>query len=103
MSYPTINQMVGLKSDGGEGINQIIDMMKRCIHEVHDGETVHTKIDMSESDLDEFIESLTTEQFQGLADFFDTMPKVSHSIEREVYIGLLIEHLEEQKKEQTKQ
>ena len=81
MSYPTINQMVGLKSDGGEGINQIIDMMKRCIHEVHDGETVHTKIDMSESDLDEFIESLTTEQFENVANFFDTMPKVAHSIE----------------------
>jgi len=63
------------------GFDQVIDMMKRCVHEVHDGETVHNKIDMSESDLDEFIESLTTEQFQGLADFFDTMPKVSHSIE----------------------
>ena len=81
MSYPTINQMVGLKSDGGEGINQVIDMMKRCIDEVHDGETVHNKIDMSESDLDEFIESLTTEQFENVANFFDTMPKVAHSIE----------------------
>ena len=81
MSYPTINQMVGLKSDGGEGINQVIDMMKRCIHEVHDGETVHTKIDMSESDLDEFIDSLSTEQFESLGAFFDTMPKVAHAIE----------------------
>jgi hypothetical protein len=81
MNYPTINQMVGLKSDGDEGINQVIDMMKRCIHEVHDGETVHSKIDMSESDLDEFIESLTTEQFESLGAFFDTMPKVAHSIE----------------------
>ena len=73
--------MVGMSGDENAGFNEVIDMMKRCIDEVHDGETVHNKIDMSESDLDEFIESLTTEQFQGLADFFDTMPKVAHSIE----------------------
>ena len=81
MSYPTLNDMVGMTNVESAGFDEVLGMMKRCIHEVHDGETVHTKIDMSESDLDEFIESLTTEQFQGLADFFDTMPKVSHSIE----------------------
>ena len=81
MSYPTLNDMVGMTNVESAGFDEVLGMMKRCIHEVHDGETVHTKIDMSESDLDEFIESLTTEQFQGLADFFDTMPKVAHSIE----------------------
>ena len=81
MNYPTIKEMSGLNTENSSDMDQILGMMKRCIHEVHDGETVHTKIDMSESDLDEFIESLTTEQFQGLADFFDTMPKVAHSIE----------------------
>ena len=81
MKYPSLNDMVGMSGNENAGFDEVIDMMKRCVHEVHDGETVHNKIDMSESDLDEFIESLTTEQFQGLADFFDTMPKVSHSIE----------------------
>ena len=52
-------------------------MIKRCIFEVHDGETVHNKVDMSESDLTEFIESLTSEQFENLSEFFDTMPKVA--------------------------
>ena len=81
MSYPTLNDMVGMNGNENAGFDEVIDMMKRCIHEVHDGETVHSKIDMSDSDLNEFIESLTNEQFQGLADFFDTMPKVAHSIE----------------------
>ena len=81
MNYPTLNDMVGMVGEKEAGFDEVLEMMKRCIHEVHDGETVHSKIDMSESDLDEFIESLTTEQFQGLADFFDTMPKVAHSIE----------------------
>ena len=81
MNYPTIKEMSGLNTENSSDMDQILGMMKRCIHEVHDGETVHTKIDMSESDLDEFIESLTTEQFENVSDFFDTMPKVSHSIE----------------------
>ena len=81
MNYPTLNDMVGMVGEKEAGFDEVLEMMKRCIHEVHDGETVHSKIDMSESDLNEFIESLTTEQFQGLADFFDTMPKIAHSIE----------------------
>jgi len=81
MNYPTLNDMVGMNGGENAGIDEVLDMIKRCVHEIHDGETVHNKIDMSESDLDEFIESLTTEQFQGLSDFFDTMPKVAHSIE----------------------
>ena len=81
MNYPTLNDMVGMNGNENPGFDEVIDMMKRCIHEVHDGETVHTKIDMSESDLDEFIDSLSTEQFESLGAFFDTMPKVAHAIE----------------------
>ena len=81
MRYPTLNDMVGMSGEKEAGFDEVLSMMKRCIQEVHDEETVHCKVDMSESDLTEFIESLTTEQFQGLADFFDTMPKVAHSIE----------------------
>ena len=82
MKYPTITEMLGIQEeDNVGGIDQIIIMMKRCVHEVHDGETVHSRIDMSESDLEEFIGSLTTEQFISVGNFFDTMPKVAHSIE----------------------
>ena len=81
MNYPTLNDMVGMNGGENVGIDEVLDMIKRCVHEIHDGETVHSKIDMSESDLNEFIESLTTEQFESLTNFFDTMPKVAHSIE----------------------
>jgi len=83
MKYPTITEMIGIqeKEDNDGEIDQIITMMKRCIHEVHDGETVHSRIDISESDLEEFVGSLTTEQFTSVGKFFETMPKVAHSIE----------------------
>ena len=56
-------------------------MIKRCVHEIHDGEKVYNKIDMSDSELDEFIDSLTGEQFESVGGFFETMPKVQHSVE----------------------
>ena len=81
MRYPTLNDMFGMSGIDTSEANQIITLMKRCVHEIHDSDTVHNKVDMSESDLDEFIESLTTEQFSKLSNFFETMPKVTHSIE----------------------
>ena len=34
----------------------------------------------SQKDLEEFIEQLNTKQFKSIEGFFDTMPKLSHSI-----------------------
>ena len=76
MRYPTLNDMVDL--DMGENIDGVISMIKRCVDEIQDGETVHSRIDISESELDEFLESLSGSQFEELTSFFDTMPKVSH-------------------------
>ena len=79
MRYPTLNDMVDL--DMGENIDGVISMIKRCVDEIQDGETVHSRIDISESELDEFLESLSGSQFEELTSFFDTMPKVSHIID----------------------
>ena len=35
---------------------------------------------MDRDDLDEFVDSMTHEQFQRIQTFFDTMPKVRHKI-----------------------
>ena len=61
-------------------IEQTFDVMKRCIAEIHDGETIHLRIDISESELDEFVESLTTSSFDKMQEFFKTMPKVLHVV-----------------------
>ena len=60
---------------------EIFTMIKRCVYEIRDGETIYNRVDMSEKELEEFIDSLTAEQFEGLTDFFETMPKVQHSVE----------------------
>ena len=38
-------------------------------------------LDISDKDIEEFVEQLTTEQFQNMTRFFDTMPKLRHVVE----------------------
>ena len=79
MRYPTLKDMAGYNNTGQ--IDSIFDMIRRCVHEIHDGETVHNRVDISNKELDEFIESMTTESFEKLSAFFETMPKLQHMVE----------------------
>ena len=79
MRYPTLGDMKGF-TDVGE-VRSIFEMIKRCIHEIHDGETVHNRIDMSEKELDDFIDSMSSENFENVGKFFETMPKLLHVVE----------------------
>ena len=79
MRYPCLKDMTGF-DDKGE-VTSLFDMVKRCVNEVHDGDTVYNKVDISEKELDEFIDSMSTENFEQVSNFFNTMPKLFHEIE----------------------
>ena len=76
MRYPRLDDMLG-----ADEIEDIFKMVYRCVHEIHDGEKVYHKIDMSEKELVDFVDSLTSEQFEKVTDFFDSMPKGQHVVE----------------------
>ena len=73
MKYPSLSDMDGFDASGR--VESLFDMLKRCVHEIHDGDDVYARVDMSEKELNEFIESMSTEQFENLSTFFETMPK----------------------------
>ena len=79
MRYPTLKDMSGFDAAGE--VSNIFNMIRRCVHEVHDGETIYNKVDISEKELDEFIESMSTDNFDELTNFFSTMPKLIHEID----------------------
>ena len=56
-------------------------ILYKCINEIHYGDDVFNRIDISDKDIEEFVEQLTTEQFQNMTRFFDTMPKLRHVVE----------------------
>ena len=79
LKYPVLKDMKGLMADTNE-MEQIFSILTQCVHEIHYGEQIFSRIDISEKDIDEFIDQLTTDQFEGITTFFDTMPKLRHVI-----------------------
>ena len=78
MRYPQFD-LINLGSGGGE-TEYIFKMIKNCINQVYEGDTVHERADFTDKDLDAFIESLTSEHFQKLQVFFETMPRLKHEV-----------------------
>ena len=80
MRYPQLGDIARLGKKGS-GTENIFSLIKKCIQEIHDGEDVHHRVDMSEKELDSFIESMSSKNFESLTAFFETMPKLQHAIE----------------------
>jgi hypothetical protein len=67
-----------------EGINManveaMAGAISRCILQIIVGDEVYSRADMSDEELDEWVEGLTQSQYQVVLDFFRTMPKLTHS------------------------
>jgi ribosome-associated translation inhibitor RaiA len=78
MKYPTLSDMGGLSGEGE--IFSIFEMIKACIQEIHSDEDIYNSIDISSKELDEFIGNMSTQNFEELGKFFETMPKLQHVI-----------------------
>ena len=66
--------------DLNSGVSGIFNLISKCVGEIHEGETIYNKIDMNDKELDDFIDTLNTNQFEGIMEFFNTMPKLRHII-----------------------
>ena len=78
MRYPKLSDMAEFTEEGQ--IKQIFDMIKRCVVEIHDGKTIHNKVDISDKELEEFIDSMSQASFELVSNFFETMPKLIHEV-----------------------
>ena len=79
LRYPYIFDMTNMPADISEQ-NKVFELLNNCIVSVIDGDEIHQKTDMSEKELEEFVDSFTTEQFASVMDFFNSMPKVRHVV-----------------------
>jgi len=81
MKYPTID------SFSNTGITSItssnmLDVISSCVLQVYDkkGDEVFDAKDQTAKELIDFMEQLNTKQFRELQKFFDTMPRLKHTI-----------------------
>lgn len=82
LGYPNYEMIKGL---AGKTLNSelVIDIVKKSIIQVYDGDTVYESSDFTEKELDEFLDGFTTEALKKIKTFFDTMPRLRHEIEVE--------------------
>jgi len=81
MTYPTINSF----SDSGiQDINagNMLEVISSCILQIYeeDGKKTFDPKDQTKKELTEFIEQMNTKQFKKVQSFFDTMPKLKHTV-----------------------
>ena len=78
LRYPCMSDIGSFDNiDTTEGMFKVL---YKCINEIHYGDDVYNRVDISDKDIEEFIDQLTGEQFEKVTQFFQTMPKLSHKV-----------------------
>ena len=78
MKYPTMDMVSGFAMDDVKETELSFGLIRNSIKSVFDKEQTYDE--MKKEELDEFIEQMNTEQFDKLSNFFQTMPKLSHTV-----------------------
>ena len=80
MQYPTLDSF----TDSTTVINasNMLDVIASCVSQIYDkkGEDVYDAKDSTKKEIVDFLESLNSKQFLEIQKFFDTMPKLTHTV-----------------------
>jgi len=82
MKYPSLDQFIKSNFDlsGDNAMDQSFDLIASCIDKIYTEEEVWSASDVTKKELTEFLEQMNTAQFKQIENFFETMPKLSHTI-----------------------
>jgi hypothetical protein len=82
MRYPSMTEFIKNNFDSGESVSvdDTFDLIVSCIDQIYSEEESWTASDSTKKELLEFVEQLSSKQFKEVEKFFDTMPKLSHTI-----------------------
>ena len=79
MKYPSLDAFIQQNMSENPTVDDIFEMAAKCIDQVYDEEEVYDSF--SHKEALEFLENLNSEQFALIQNFFETMPKLQHTIE----------------------
>ena len=82
MKYPSLEQFIknNFDFDDKNAMDQSFDLIAACIGKIYTEEEVWSTADCSKKEVKEFLESMNSNQFKDIEKFFETMPKLSHTI-----------------------
>ncbi len=84
MKYPSLNEFIKNNFDPNDKtqspMEQSFDLVGSCISKIFNDEEVWVAADCSKKEITEFLDSMNSSQFKEIEKFFQTMPKLSHSV-----------------------
>ena len=81
LNFPHMDTIQKYITPGGTlGTDDIFKMITECIEYIWDGDEIYKAKDSTKKELNDFIESLSTEQFNKVRKYFESMPRLKHDI-----------------------
>ena len=83
MKYPSLDQFIknNFSVDDTMDIEKSFELISGCIDKIYNEEEVWSTSDCSKKEVVEFLEGMNSLQFKQIEKFFETMPKLSHTVE----------------------
>ena len=84
MKYPSLEEFIknnfDLDSESEVGIDKSFELIASCIDKIYSEDEVWATDDVSKKEVIEFLEQMNSSQFKQIEKFFETMPKLSHTL-----------------------
>ena len=80
LRWPTVYDVGDVESTTDNLVDNVLALLKKCITQINEGDTIHNRTDMSSEELDEFIDSLPSDTFEDVGKYFETMPQLLHVV-----------------------
>mgnify|MGYP003316527215 CR=1 FL=1 len=82
MKYPSLEQFIKTNFDLNDKnqMDQSFELIAQCIDKVYTAEEAWSVSDCTKKEVNDFLESMNSNQFKEIETFFETMPKLSHTV-----------------------
>ena len=82
LKYPSLEQFIKSNFDFTDQnqMDQSFQLIGQCIDKIYTEEEVWAAADCTKKEVNDFLESMNSNQFKEIETFFETMPKLSHTI-----------------------
>ena len=82
MKYPSLAEFIKNNFDFGDNatMEQSFDLIASCVDKIYNEEEVWAAADCTKKEINSFLEQMNSAQFKEIETFFETMPKLSHTV-----------------------
>ena len=82
MKYPSLDEFIksNFNFESNMNVDDTFDLIASCIDQVYSDEESWSHQECTKKELTEFVDQLNSSQFKEVEKFFETMPKLSHTV-----------------------